>query len=781
MCSNNKKISKASILIVEDNNIVMLELKDRLEENGYRVIDSVPSGAEAIKKAESFNPDLIMMDIRLKGDMDGIDTAAMIKKELDIPVIYLTAHTDEDTLQRAKTTEPYGYVIKPFEERELFTTIEMALYKHKMERKLKESRHWLSTALKSIGDALIATDSNGIIKIINHVAENITGWKSEEVGGKDIREVFKIKDKDNPVLISLRYQSILGASNKILIGKNGEETPIDFSSAPIRDNNGRISGIVLVFRDITEKLEAKELIEKQRIFLRQIIDTDPNIISVKNSEGKFELTNKAAAEALGTSVEDIVGKADSEFFNLEEIELQRKIERTVINSLEEVFIPEDKLIDAEGKVHLLQTFKKAIDSQNGDQKLVLSVASDITHLKEAEAALRESEKRIKTLLKAIPDIVIRYKGNGAILDYHMQKSDSLFPNTNIIGEKIYDILGKNLADKILLFSEEAVRTSKIQVFEQELYNNRELSYKEIRIVNLPVEKQDNSLNEFIIIIRDITERKIAQAEMLKYLNEIKQSKNILEQKTLELSNLNFKLNESEKELKALNASKDKFFSIIAHDLRSPFTALVGLTEYLASDYNNISKNELKDISDNLSKSAKLTFNLLENLLQWAKIRTGRINLNPEHFSLKNVIYQMLDLYKGNASNKNIDIEIEINNDIEVFADLNMVETVIRNLFSNAIKFTYEGGKIIVEVKETGESVEISISDNGVGINKDIINKLFQIDQNISTNGTQNEEGSGVGLILCKEFVEMNQGEIFVESEEGKGSCFSFTLPRSKKK
>jgi CheY-like chemotaxis protein len=179
-------MSNASILIVEDNNIVMLELRSRLEETGYNVVGYAPSGFEAVKKAEEFHPDLIMMDIRLKGEMDGIDAAARIKNELDIPVIYLTAHTDDDTLQRAKFTEPYGYVIKPFEERELFSTIEMALYKHGMEKKLKESRHWLSTTLKSIGDALIATDSKGTVKIINHVAEDLTEWNYDEAYGREI-------------------------------------------------------------------------------------------------------------------------------------------------------------------------------------------------------------------------------------------------------------------------------------------------------------------------------------------------------------------------------------------------------------------------------------------------------------------------------------------------------------------------------------------------------------------------------------------------------------------
>src|SRR3972149_2504300 len=210
---------KASILIVEDNFIVMMELKDRLTEMGYEIADTVASGEEAINKARLCHPDLTIMDIRLKGAMDGIDAAASIKKEFDIPVIYLTAHTDEDTLQRAKITEPFGYIIKPFDERELNSTIEMALYKHKMEKQLKENEHWLSSTLKSIGDALIATDSNGIIKLINPAAEEITGWKYEEAFNADIKNVFKVCNQENkellenPVTASLRYTSIVGAVN----------------------------------------------------------------------------------------------------------------------------------------------------------------------------------------------------------------------------------------------------------------------------------------------------------------------------------------------------------------------------------------------------------------------------------------------------------------------------------------------------------------------------------------------------------------------------------------
>ena len=774
-------MAKEKILIVEDNNIVMLELKERLIEMDYNVVDTASSALEAIEKANFHLPNLTLMDIRLKGDMDGIDAAARIKKDLNIPVIYLTAHTDDSTLERAKITEPYGYIIKPFEERELHTTIEMALYKYSMEIKLKESEHWLSSTLKSIGDALIATNPNGIIKLINPVAEKITGWKYEAAFGKSISEVFIVKNsnghqsEENPVLNSLKNNSIVGGSNKILLSRYAEEIQIDFSSAPINHNSSKPVGAVLVFRDVSEKIKAKKTIEKQRVFLRNIIDTDPNFISVKNSNGRFELTNKAIAEALGVTTELLQGKFDSDYFNEKEVSRQREFDLEVINSLEEKFIPEEELIDSNGKVHLLQTFKRAIDSQEGDEKLVLSVASDITILKQTEKALRESEQRIKTLLKAIPDIVIRYQSNGIILDFHLQKSDSLI-SSNLNGKNIYNIFSKEFSNNVRDFSQSAAATNHVQIFEYQFLINSKISHKEIRIVNLPMDLTESSENEFIIIMRDITNRKIAQSEMIKYLKEIDKSHKSLEHKTVELSELNKKLSISELELKELNASKDKFFSIIAHDLRGPFNTLLGFSEYLASEIGKISEDELKLISVNLLKTSKSTYNLLENLLQWSKIKTGRFHFNPENFQVKNIIHKLVDLYSANAANKNITLTSHISDDSTVLADINMVETILRNLISNAIKFTRTGGFINLISSKEDKFIKISVEDNGVGISEFMQEHIFQIDQNISTKGTQNEDGSGLGLILCKEFVEINKGKLTVKSELGKGSTFSFYLP-----
>jgi signal transduction histidine kinase/AmiR/NasT family two-component response regulator len=235
-------MSQKQILVVEDNSIVGKDIQKRLCNLGYNVPQVVSSGEKAINAALETKPDLVLMDIMLKGAMDGLEAAEVIAAKIDVPIVFLTAYADDRTLQRAKATGPFGYLLKPFNEIELHTTIEIALYKHQIERKLRESEEWLSTTLHSIGDAVIATDMNGVVLLLNESAENLTGWKSSEAKGKDLPEVFKTIG-DSP-----------------LVSRSGAQIPIETTTSSIRNANGSVTGVVIVFRDITERLA----VEKER-------------------------------------------------------------------------------------------------------------------------------------------------------------------------------------------------------------------------------------------------------------------------------------------------------------------------------------------------------------------------------------------------------------------------------------------------------------------------------------------------------------------------------------
>jgi PAS domain S-box-containing protein len=231
--------------------------------------------------------------------------------------------------------------------------------------------------------------------------------------------------------------------------------------------------------------------------------------------------------------------------------------------------------------------------------------------------------------------------------------------------------------------------------------------------------------------------------------------------------------ESEEQLKELNATKDKLFSIIAHDLRSPFNNIIGLSDLLLE--NIISFEESEKYIKILNSSAKNTLVLLDNLLNWAKSKTGHLRFKPENILFSEIILKNISLNRLLAETKNISINYFSSDDVEVYADENMLKTVLRNLISNAIKFTNVGGNIKIYAILKQDHVEITISDNGIGMNEKKRKSLFDISSK-TTLGTANENGSGLGLVLCKEFVMKNKGEIWVESEEGKGSSFKFTLP-----
>ncbi|CAN5541040.1 hypothetical protein BH10CHL1_BH10CHL1_18620 [soil metagenome] len=261
------------ILVVEDEGIVAMEIQNRLASMGYRVVAVVADGEVAIEKAGRLQPDLVLMDIRLKGKIDGVVAAEQIRAKFDIPVIFLTAYADEYTLQRAKVTEPYGYVLKPFEERELHIAMEVALYKHRTEQKLKENERWLSTTLNSIGDAVIAMDANGLINFMNYTAETLTGRSSVVAHGQDVWQLFQLFDEqtratlENPVTQALQKSSIVNIGrDTLLVTQEGVKLPIEGQAAPIRNETGQTIGVVLVLRDVIEQRKFEnELLKAQRL------------------------------------------------------------------------------------------------------------------------------------------------------------------------------------------------------------------------------------------------------------------------------------------------------------------------------------------------------------------------------------------------------------------------------------------------------------------------------------------------------------------------------------
>lgn len=231
-----------------------------------------------------------------------------------------------------------------------------------------------------------------------------------------------------------------------------------------------------------------------------------------------------------------------------------------------------------------------------------------------------------------------------------------------------------------------------------------------------------------------------------------------------------------KQLMKLNATKDKFFSIIAHDLRSPFNALIPGTKFLADSIDKLSSEQVKRFALEIHRSAETTFNLLGNLLSWARSQSGVFDYDPVTIDLCRLIINTIDIHRQQADQKKIRFKTCMEAGISVYADMNMINTVLRNLISNAIKFTDEGGQVTVSAVTESNRVKIKVADTGIGITQKNLPRLFEIDGNLKMRGTAGEKGTGLGLILCREFIEKHKGAIWTESKPGCGTTFFFTLP-----
>lgn len=262
-------------------------------------------------------------------------------------------------------------------------------------------------------------------------------------------------------------------------------------------------------------------------------------------------------------------------------------------------------------------------------------------------------------------------------------------------------------------------------------------------------------------------------EMIEEL-KVHQSK-IIDQKEL-VENLNNSLSDKNQSLIELNATKDKFFSIIAHDLKSPFNSILGFSDILYNNFDNYTETQIRKFVENIYKSTHQTFQLLENLLEWSRSQSGAMEFKPELFNVDALIAQTIEMANIVAKNKQITIYKYVDTSINAYVDKDMFNAIVRNLLNNAIKFTYKSGIVSINISKNESIIFVTISDNGIGIKNEWIDTIFSITEKHATIGTDNEKGTGIGLLLCKDFVDKHGGNIWVDSEVGKGSTFTVTIP-----
>jgi len=398
-------MEKARILVVEDESLLAEDIQERLRSLGYEAPAVAHSGEEALAAAALARPDVVLMDIRLKGEMDGIETARVLRERFSLPVIYLTGEADDATLERAKATEPLGYLLKPIEEKRLYSTIEIALYKHKMERRLRRIERWFATTIKSIGDAVMVTDTQGRITLMNPMAEKLTGWKSADAAGKPLIEVYQTVSAETRERIeslmaeALREGVVVGLTNRaVLISRTGAETPIDDSAAPIRDMAGNITGVVLTFRDVSERQRAQQALQESEERFRLLVEgVQDYAIFMLDPAGHVTSWNAGAERLLGYRPDDILGAHLARFFTAPDVRRGKPDQNLELAKLQGRAEDEGWRVRKDGSRFQANVIITALRGDQGSLLGFAQVTRDITGLKQAEKQLRDSREQLRAL------------------------------------------------------------------------------------------------------------------------------------------------------------------------------------------------------------------------------------------------------------------------------------------------------------------------------------------------------------------------------------------------
>ncbi len=378
-------MSRAKILIVEDEGIVANDLAMRLRRSGYDVVGTAASGESAIRLAGELQPNLVLMDVTLQGSMDGVEAAGAIRSQFGIPVVYLTAHSDQTTLQRAKITEPFGYILKPFEDRELAVNLDMALYKHATDRKVRESERWLATTLRSIADAVVTIDRTRRITFMNPVAESITGWTISEAIGKDVGEICTVTDEETGVpCLCLTAESgidtlaAISSNHAVLVSREGRRTPVEQIAAPIRDENGIVSGAVVLFRDVTERKQAERELRASDVRFRTAFGHTPIGMAVLTPEGEFADVNESFCTITGYSAEELRQKTFLDITHPDDLAVSREhVGRLTRGEVAHIEL-EKRYVRKDGHVVWAQMIASLVRNESGAPLYFIAQLQDIS-------------------------------------------------------------------------------------------------------------------------------------------------------------------------------------------------------------------------------------------------------------------------------------------------------------------------------------------------------------------------------------------------------------------
>lgn len=683
-----------------------------------------------------------------------------------------------------------------------------------IQNSLKETEAELNGVIASVPDVLWSNkiDEKGkyLYAFYSPVIKNLTG-KSYKYFARNPDNFWNIVHQEDLSEIRAKYKKCMNELSEFYENFRIKKADNKFgwirATVHFEKNNKNITTAYGLFTDITEQVETnlmnnalydiseavntsvdlKSLFKKIHSIVKQLMPADNFYISLYEEEKdiiSFPYFVDQYDEAPSPTKP---GKGLTEYviFKGKDILVNKEMDEKLRKSGEVELVGEPQAIwmgiclNLENKsigAMVLQDYENEKAYGEREKKILIfvseQIAAAIERVRTAEK-LRRSERGYRAIYENAHDgIIIFDPHKRVILDANLQAAVLYgFDLEILMSVKLEVIIQNDVLKRMMksLVTEAGKIISVESTFER---NGRDKIFIESNLSRLNY----NGVDAVLAIQRNITERKKIETELKEYIEKLELTTKQLEDNSRRLQKLNKQLEESREELKILNSQKDVFFSIIAHDLKSPFTSLLGFTQYLIQEYDSLSKEEIREFTFNIDRSAKHVYNLLENLLQWSRIKTGRMEFAQIKIDMHDIASEVINLYQPNAIRKKIKLINRVPSKVIAFADNYMINTVFRNLIANAIKFTNANGSITISAEKQENFVNVRIQDTGIGIAEEDIEKLFKIDEHYSTTGTENEKGTGLGLILCKEFIEKHNGTIRVESKLNSGTSFIFTLP-----
>jgi len=617
------------------------------------------------------------------------------------------------------------------------------------EQRLQHESDLLRNLMDDIPDTIYFKDEKSRFIRINAAQKKTLGLNNEaEAEGKTDFDFFQ---RSHASAALLDEQNII-RTGKPMIGKlenirtsNGSYRWVSATKVPLLSKDGTIKGIVGISHDITHLKNLEEEIKKSEGKYRFMFEHSPIGFFIFDTGARITQCNKRFMEILQSSYEKLIG------LNMKQLK-----DKSVLLSIEKALQGEDASYDGWYKATTssakIYATIKTTPLYDTDKNIIggMGIVEDITEEKKKELEIRKSENHFRSIWENSFDGMRVIDHNGIILSVNKAFCEIVKKTQEeLIGKHYSTIYHESLhADFILKGSKNLISKTVPLHYERKLELWDKTSVW-LEVMNSFIEISDEE-NYLLSIFRDINQRKLAEEKIKIYLEELKE----------------------------LNKSKDKFFSIVAHDLKSPFQGLLGLSEILLEDYSEMSDDQIVQYLKMIRTTTKDVYRLIENLLDWSRLQSGRMDFNTEKLDFFHLSENVINLLNPSASKKNLRLINHIPKESYVFADMNMLNSVLQNLVSNAIKFTNDSGAISISSTVKNDSLEITVTDNGVGMREEDLNKLFKIDEHFSTKGTKDESGTGLGLLLCKELVEKQGGTIWAESEPGKGTKFIFTIPKA---